>query len=227
LDEDDPTLRGWLLKSEDSPPLSGMSTPTGAKTTSMIKNYDHSGIKSPPSIKSPSSISSSINSGSYFANPPPATLSTLRPTKPIVLPTLDVNIEIEKRNRNFTSMVTSTAHSWFNVYFEGNGPENNGKPETSGIYTVEWDDMDGLKGSSKRGFRAVEKVAVVWKIVGEDEAVEADKERKEQEEEKTTAEKAQEKLQEEERKQLNKKIEDDSDSDDEGVQTYGVEGERI
>jgi protein-tyrosine phosphatase len=230
LDEDDPTLRGWLIKAEESPPLSGTSTPkSGISSTNNGRNghNGHQGTKSTQNPKSPSSISSGVMSGSYLANPPPATLSIFRPTKAIVLPSLDVNIEVEKRNRNFTSMVTSTAHSWFNTYFEGNGPENNGKPETSGIYTIEWDAMDGLKGSSKRGVRAVEKVAVVWKIVGEDEAAEADKERREEEEEKTVSEKAKEKLQEEEEKEVNKKLEDDSDSDAEGVQAYGVEGEKV
>jgi protein-tyrosine phosphatase len=217
-------------KSGRESPASGASTPKSGKGGSVFKNGF---IKSPPSMKSPASGSSGATAASYFqnyANPPPATLSILRPTKPIVLPTLDVNIEVEKRNRNFTNVVTSTAHSWFNVYFQGNGPENHGTPESSGVYSVEWDSMDGLKGSSRRGVRAAEKVAVVWKIVGGDEAEQAERERKEKEkmedEIKTTEEKEREQKDREEQERSQKEAEArDSDSDEEGVQTYGVEGD--
>jgi hypothetical protein len=219
-------------KSGRESPASGTSTPKSGKGGSVFKNGF---IKSPPSVKSPSSQSSGQLAATYFqnyANRPPATLSILRPTKPILLPSLDVNIEVEKRNRNFTNVVTSTAHSWFNVYFEGNGPENHGKPESSGIYSIEWDAMDGLRGSSKRGVRAAEKVAVVWKIVGGDEAEQAERERKEKEkiedEVKTAEEKEREQRDKEEQERSQKEAEaQDSDSDEEGVQTYGVDGEEV
>lgn len=91
-----------------------------------------------------------------------------RPASRVVLPTSDVNIDFERRNRSkyggFT-MVTSVAHVWFNSYFEGQGPEKNGKPEESGVFEIEWDAMDGIKGSSRKGTRAFDKIAVLWKAV--------------------------------------------------------------
>lgn len=88
-----------------------------------------------------------------------------RPSKPIILPTSDINIDFERRNKasyGFT-MVTSVAHVWFNAFFEGNGPEQNGKPDSSGVFEIDWDDMDGIKGSSRKGTRAFERLAVIWK----------------------------------------------------------------
>lgn len=60
--------------------------------------------------------------------------------------------------------MTSTAHSWFNVYFEGEAPENDGKAQTEGVHTVAWDEMDGLKGSAKRGLQCVQRIEVDWEI---------------------------------------------------------------
>ena len=62
-------------------------------------------------------------------------------------------------------MVTSVAHVWFNTFFEGQGPENEGVPDDSGVFELEWDAMDGLKGSSRKGTRAFDKFALVWKAV--------------------------------------------------------------
>lgn len=91
-----------------------------------------------------------------------------RPSSRVVLPSSDVNIDFERRNNTnlggFT-MVTSVAHVWFNVFFEGQGPENGGAPEDSGVFNIDWDAMDGIKGSSRKGTRAFEKVSVVWKTV--------------------------------------------------------------
>jgi hypothetical protein len=33
------------------------------------------------------------------------------------------------------------------------------------VFEIEWDKMDGIKGSSRKGTRAFDKVAVVWKVV--------------------------------------------------------------
>jgi protein-tyrosine phosphatase len=90
----------------------------------------------------------------------------LRPVNPVVVPTSDVNIDFERRNRAKygLTMVTSVAHVWFNAFFEGNGPENGGKADKSGVYEIEWDKMDGIKGTSRKGTRAFEKMLVVWKI---------------------------------------------------------------
>ncbi|KAI9883747.1 MAG: hypothetical protein M1823_004482 [Watsoniomyces obsoletus] len=44
-----------------------------------------------------------------------------------------------------------------------------GKQETpvndSGVFEIDWESMDGIKGTSKRGTRALDRMAVVWKVV--------------------------------------------------------------
>jgi len=91
-----------------------------------------------------------------------------RPSSRVVLPSSDINIDFERRNKTtfggFT-MVTSVTHVWFNTFFEGNGPEQGGKPDDSGVFEIDFDAMDGIKGSSKKGTRAFDKMAVVWKAV--------------------------------------------------------------
>ena len=94
-----------------------------------------------------------------------------RPSKRVVLPTNDINIDIERRNKAAfdVTMVTAVAHVWFNAFFEGNGPEQNGVPDASGVFEIKWDAMDGIKGSSRKGTQAFEKIAVVWKTLLPDE----------------------------------------------------------
>ena len=91
-----------------------------------------------------------------------------KPTERIILPSSDVNLDFERRNKSkyggFT-MVTSVAHVWFNTFFEGNGPEQNGKPDDSGVFTIDFDAMDGIKGSSRKGTKCFDKIQVVWKAV--------------------------------------------------------------
>ncbi|GAB7331923.1 hypothetical protein MBLNU13_g03847t1 [Cladosporium sp. NU13] len=90
-----------------------------------------------------------------------------RPTSRIVLPSSDINIDVERRNKTklggFT-MVTAVAHVWFNIFFEGQGPEKGGRPDESGVFEIDWDAMDGVKGSSRKGTRAFDRMAVVWKV---------------------------------------------------------------
>jgi protein-tyrosine phosphatase len=83
----------------------------------------------------------------------------------IILPSSDINLDFERRNKASIgwAMVTAVAHVWFNAYFEGNGPEQNGKPNDSGVFEIDWDKMDGIKGSSRKGTRALDRLAVVWK----------------------------------------------------------------
>lgn len=96
----------------------------------------------------------------------------LRPKSRVVLPSSDVNVDFERRNKTslggFT-MVTSVAHVWINTFFEGNGPEQGGKADESGVFEIDWDAMDGIKGSSRKGTRAFDKMAVVWKAVQVDQ----------------------------------------------------------
>lgn len=94
-----------------------------------------------------------------------------RPSKRVVLPTGDINIDFERRNSALYgyTMVTSVAHVWFNTFFEGNGPEQKGKADDSGTFEIEWDKMDGIKGSSRKGTRAFDKFSVVWRALPDSE----------------------------------------------------------
>ena len=94
-----------------------------------------------------------------------------RPAKRVVLPTNDINIDVERRNNAAfdLTMVTAVAHVWFNAYFEGNGPEQVGKADESGMFQITWDAMDGIKGSSRKGTQAFERIAVVWRALTADE----------------------------------------------------------
>lgn len=91
-----------------------------------------------------------------------------KPVEPIRLPNSDVNIAVERRNKTHKSlnltMVSAVAHVWFNTFFEGQGPEQDGRASDSGIFTIEWDAMDGIKGSSRKGSRAFDKMSVVWRV---------------------------------------------------------------
>lgn len=94
-----------------------------------------------------------------------------RPSKRVVLPTNDINIDVERRNKAAfdLTMVTAVAHVWFNTFFEGNGPEQNGNVDTSGIFEIRWEAMDGIKGSSRKGTQAFERIAIVWRALGAEE----------------------------------------------------------
>lgn len=93
-----------------------------------------------------------------------------KPASPIRIPNSDVCVSLERRNRAPASMgltmVTAVAHVWFNAFFEGNGPEQDGKADDSGVFEIEWEKMDGIKGSSRKGTKAADKISVVWRTVG-------------------------------------------------------------
>lgn len=99
----------------------------------------------------------------------------LRPKEKLVVPTSDVNIDFERRNKasyaGFT-MVTAVAHVWWNAWFEGGFEGHN-----SGIFEIDWDAMDGIKGSQRKGVRAFDKLKVVWQYPEdcEDQVVEEPK----------------------------------------------------
>jgi len=91
-----------------------------------------------------------------------------KPSSRVILPSSDMNIDVERRNKTNLgglTMVTAVAHVWINTFFEGNGPEQNGKPDDSGVFEIDWIAMDGIKGSSRKGTCAFDKIAVVWKAV--------------------------------------------------------------
>ena len=97
-----------------------------------------------------------------------------RPSSPITVPTSDVCIDLERRNRApyGWTMVTAVAHVWFNAFFEGlppahmiQGDDIKRQASDTGVFEIEWEAMDGIKGSSRKGTRALDKLAVVWRAV--------------------------------------------------------------
>jgi protein-tyrosine phosphatase len=103
------------------------------------------------------SSSSSSSDESSFTKHTPAIL--FRPNKPLILPTSDINVDFERRSKTYKdwAMVTSIAHVWFNAFFEG------GDKEDSGVFEAEWDTLDGIKGTTKKGVRALDRLKVVWR----------------------------------------------------------------
>ena len=90
-----------------------------------------------------------------------------RPSTRIILPTSDICIDFERRSRATYgwTMVTAVAHVWFNAYFEGLSSAHNAIPSTNGVFEIGWDLMDGIKGSSRKGTRAFDRLGVVWKAI--------------------------------------------------------------
>ncbi|PFH57734.1 hypothetical protein XA68_14643 [Ophiocordyceps unilateralis] len=132
-----------------------------------------------PSDSTPSANSSSSSSNTprveASEEPEPGGMAVMfRPDEPIRLPTGDINVSVERRNKSSKSigvtMVTAVAHVWFNVFFEGRGPEQDGRPSDSGVFTIDWEAMDGIKGSSRKGARALDRLAVVWRLASASDA---------------------------------------------------------
>lgn len=97
-----------------------------------------------------------------------------RPPQPVRVPNSDVCIALERRAQTAASLVgwrvlTSVAHTWFNTYFEGRGPEQHGEPSDSGVFVVDWDELDGIKGLRQKGTRAAERISVVWRTARDSE----------------------------------------------------------
>ncbi|KAI1379481.1 phosphatases II [Hypoxylon crocopeplum] len=154
--------------------ISKLSRSSSTDSAHSARNTSRNGTKPKSTNSAKSSSSPSQND-----DPEPGGMAVIfRPHTPIKIPNSDVNISLERRNRapsamGFT-MVTAVAHVWFNTYFEGNGPEQDGNPEQSGVFDIEWDKLDGIKGSGQKGTRAADRIAVVWKsIVPEGEAKES------------------------------------------------------
>lgn len=129
------------------------------------------------STTSPSSVSLPISDTKFQSSESQWTASggleaganavIFRPAQPIILSTNDISIDLERRNKAAYgwTMVTSVAHVWFNTFFEGHGPENHGDAATDGVFEIVWDAMDGIKGSTRKGTRALDRLAVVWRAV--------------------------------------------------------------
>lgn len=89
-----------------------------------------------------------------------------KPSNPIVVRTSDISIDFQRRGKTVygLTMVTAVAHVWFNAFFEGNGPENSGIADDTGVFEIDWDKMDGIKGSIRKGTRALDRLAVIWRV---------------------------------------------------------------
>lgn len=152
-------------KSESTPALAQPSAPARSATSQTHNNNNNNNSK---------------KTFRYAAHDEPGGQSVIfKPENPIGVPNSDVNISIERRNKTNASMgltmVTSVAHVWFNTFFEGNGPEQDGVPDDHGVFVLDWDKLDGIKGSSQKGSRAAEKVSVVWRHVRDDKEKGEDK----------------------------------------------------
>lgn len=90
-----------------------------------------------------------------------------RPLTRIILPSNDIDIDFERRNKAGYgwTMVTSVAHVWFNAFFEGRGFNSPSLVASDGVFEINWEDMDGIKGSARKGVRALDRLAVVWRVV--------------------------------------------------------------
>lgn len=138
--------------SDFATPPSDTSTPTSGRSTLTLPNTD----------VSRSALANSTEPGGMAV--------IFKPSSPIRVPNSDICVSLERRNRTPAymglTMVTAVAHVWFNAFFEGNGPENDGKAEESGVFDIEWEKMDGIKGSLRKGTKAADRISVVWRTVG-------------------------------------------------------------
>ena len=98
-----------------------------------------------------------------------------RPTEPILIPSSDICIDLERRNRApyGWTMVSAVAHVWFNTFFEGmksaegQNPLSASNRKHSGVFEIDWEALDGIKGTSKKGIRALDRIAIVWRNVND------------------------------------------------------------
>ncbi|KAK1485068.1 dual specificity phosphatase [Colletotrichum tamarilloi] len=159
-------------KDDPTPTRSESKKLRNAATTSLIRTPEPSAAQKRSDTDAPlaeqSHAKAQAKSNGGEDGEPGGMAVILKPTEPIHIPNSDVNISVERRNRTSSSMgltmVTAVAHVWFNVFFEGNGPEQDGKADASGVFEISWDAMDGIKGSSRKGSRAFDKIAVVWRV---------------------------------------------------------------
>lgn len=156
--------------SKDEPSTDDIKPPTKAKTE-LIPETTTAPKQAATSASRASTFStaSKQSTASKKSEAEPGGMAVIfRPATPIRIPHSDVNIAVERRNRTHKTigltMVSAVAHVWFNAFFEGRGPEQDGVPDESGVFTVDWEAMDGIKGTSKKGSRGLDKMSVVWRF---------------------------------------------------------------
>ena len=154
---------------------------TATRANEKTPHLEESNVQADPSHPYDSS---SVNSKQTYETGADAVL--FRPDRPIVLPTSDINIDLERRNKATygLTMVTSVAHVWFNAFFESQYSSTSQPDSTkllvdtaqpiktdtlpnSGVFEIGWDAMDGIKGSARKGTRALDRLAVVWRALPE------------------------------------------------------------
>lgn len=157
------------------------------KGRSPATSPDHPNKNSSPLEECHADSSESTISGvteATFASEPGASAVVFRPAQPIIVPTPDINIDFERRNKATygLTMVTAVAHVWFNTFFESQTSHGlstdftkiaSGSTDTpeistvlnSGVFEITWEAMDGIKGSARKGTRALDRLAVVWRAV--------------------------------------------------------------
>ncbi|KAI1081787.1 phosphatases II [Whalleya microplaca] len=150
--------------------ISKVARNSPSRSTASVGPGSEKNTKSKSSSSATSSTQSLSKDSKDSIDPEPGGMAViLKPHEPIRIPNSDVNVCIERRNRAPASvgltMVTAVAHVWFNTFFEGNGPEQDGNPDQNGVFEIEWDKLDGIKGSGQKGTRAADKIAVVWRSV--------------------------------------------------------------
>ena len=163
---------------------SKVETPIGSDKSLLLSPTDSASTNS--TVPSRQSTASTTSQNSQSTHEPGGAAALFRPSVPVILPSSDVNIDFERRNKakyGFT-MVTSVAHVWFNAYFESQYAQQKSasnpatspsaiKPQTldamippnSGVFSIHWDSMDGIKGSARKGTRAFDQLSVVWRTV--------------------------------------------------------------
>ncbi|OIW28781.1 phosphatases II [Coniochaeta ligniaria NRRL 30616] len=180
--EDEPADGEGILGGETegkTPQRSKSKTLRHSRTSKLMDRLSGSGSKVQSQTDLPATGSSSPTLAD--SSEPGGQAVIFKPAKPILIPNSDINISVERRNRppasmGMMTMVTAVAHVWFNTYFEGNGPEQDGEADESGVFEIDWEKMDGIKGSSRKGTRAFDKIAVVWRAAKAEGEVEGEKE---------------------------------------------------
>ena len=144
--------RKSFIKRQGTSLIEKLSSPTGHEKLDKVKSKTISEL-------TPGAPSSESEPGGMAV--------VLRPTQPVLISGCDINISVERRNNSSKAlgltMVSSVAHVWFNTFFEGGGPEQEGQPDNSGVFSIDWEAMDGIKGSSRKGTKAFDKMSVVWR----------------------------------------------------------------
>ncbi len=135
----------------------------------MPQSFPSSQLEETPTDRKSSAndVASDLGPREGSANESGTSAVIFRPSTRVILPTNDINIDFERRKTATygLAMVTAVAHVWFNAFFEGQGAENGGQAANDGVFEIAWDAMDGIKGSSRKGIRALDRIAVVCKAI--------------------------------------------------------------